>query len=171
MICPYCGHHNLDGVDSCDQCSQNLSALDVPIPTGGLQKHLMEDTIGSVPSDRLVVVCPTDSVDEAVSKIKAVGIGQAVVVEADKLVGILTERDLLYKVAGRNLDLRLVPVSEVMTPQPEAVQEGDAIRVAINKMAVGGYRHVPIIRDGYPVGMISAKRVANHILKYSSLDF
>jgi CBS domain-containing protein len=58
-----------------------------------------------------------------------------------------------------------------MTPQPEAVEEGDAVRVAINKMAVGGYRHVPIVRDGYPVGMISAKRVANHILKYSSLDF
>jgi CBS domain-containing protein len=43
--------------------------------------------------------------------------------------------------------------------------------VVINKMAVGEYRHVPIVRDGRPVGIISAKAVANYILKYSGLDF
>lgn len=171
MLCPSCGHKNLDGLDNCEECSQNLSALDVPVATGGLQKHLMEDTIGQVAFDRLVTVSPTDSVAQAVASIKAIGIGQALVIEADKLVGILTERDLLNKVAGREIDLRLIPVSEVMTTNPDAVEESDAIRVAINKMSVGGYRHVPIVRDGRPVGIISAKRVANHILKYSALDF
>jgi CBS domain-containing protein len=131
----------------------------------------MEDTIGQIAFDRLVTVSPTDSVAQAVASIKAIGIGQALVIEADKLVGILTERDLLNKVAGRAIDLRLIPVSEVMTTNPDVVQESDAIRVVINKMAVGGYRHVPIVRDGHPVGIISAKRVANHILKYSALDF
>ncbi len=171
MICPYCGHKNLAGMDHCDKCEQALSGFDVPTPTGGLQKHLMEDTVGSVPFDRLVTVSPTDSVEHAVSRIKEVGIGQAVVVEAGKLVGILTERDLLNKVAGGGIDLRLIPVGEVMTSHPDAVQESDPIRVAINKMAVGGYRHVPIIKDGQPIGIISAKAVANYILKYSSLDF
>lgn len=171
MICPYCGHNNLDGLDNCDQCQQNLAAYDVPVPTGGLQKHLMEDTIGSIPFDRLVVVSPADSLDQVVSRIKSVGIGQAVVVENGKLVGILTERDLLNKVAGNGLDLRLVPVSDVMTLNPDAVADNDPIRIAINKMAVGGYRHVPITKADYPVGIISAKAVANYILKYSALDF
>lgn len=171
MICPYCGHNNLDGLDNCDQCQQVLSVFDVPIPTGGLQKHLMEDTVGSVPFDRLVTVAPGDSVAHAVSRIKTVGIGQAVVVEDGKLIGILTERDLLNKVAGLDLDLRLLPVREVMTPNPDAVEESDPIRVAINKMAVGGYRHVPIVKNNQPVGIISAKAVANYILKYSALDF
>jgi len=171
MICPYCGHNNLDGVDNCDQCQQVLSVFDVPIPTGGLQKHLMEDTINSVPYDRLVTVGASDSVEHAVSRIKTVGIGQALVVENGKLIGILTERDLLNKVAGSDVDLRLLPVGDVMTSQPDAVEESDAIRVAINKMAVGGYRHVPIIKDEQPVGIISAKAVANYILKYSALDF
>ncbi len=171
MICPYCGHNNLDGVDTCEECMHDLSVFDVPRPTGGLQTHLMEDTIAHIPYDRLALVSPNDSVAHAVSRIKTIGIGQAVVVEDDKVVGILTERDLLNKVAGRELDLKKLPVSEVMTKSPETIGERDPIRVVINKMAVGEYRHVPIVRDGRPVGIISAKAVANYILKYSGLDF
>ena len=171
MICPYCGHPNIDGVDNCEECTHDLGIFDAPSSTGGLQSHLMEDKISHIPYDRLVLVSPTDSVAHVVALIKKIGIGQAVVVEQGQLVGILTERDLLNKVAGRELDLQRLPVSEVMTPQPEAVSEGDALRMIINKMAVGGYRHVPIVRDGQPVGIISAKAVANHILKYSGLEF
>ncbi len=171
MICPYCGHNNLDGLDNCEECIHDLSVFDVPTPTGGLQKHLMEDTIGHIPFDRLALVSPSDSVAHAVSRIKTIGIGQAVVVEDGKLVGILTERDLLNKVAGRELDLEKLPVSEVMTRRPETIGENDPIRVIVNKMAVGEYRHVPIVRDGRPIGIVSAKAVANYILKYSGLDF
>jgi CBS domain-containing protein len=171
MICPYCGHNNLDGVDTCEECVHDLSVFDVPAPTGGLQMHIMEDTIGHIPYDRLVLISSSDSVAHAVSRIKTVGIGQAVVVDNGKVVGILTERDLLNKVAGRELDLKTLPVSEVMTKRPETIGERDPIRVVINKMSVGEYRHVPIVRDGHPVGIISAKSVANYILKYSGLDF
>jgi len=171
MICPYCGHNNLDGVDTCEECVHDLSVFDVPAPTGGLQMHIMEDTIGHIPYDRLALVSPSDSVAHAVSRIKTIGIGQAVVVEDGKLVGILTERDLLNKVAGRELDLKMLPVSDVMTKRPETIGERDPIRVVINKMAVGEYRHVPIVRDGHPVGIVSAKAVANYILKHSGLDF
>ncbi len=171
MLCPYCGHHNIDGMDNCEECLHDLSFFDVPSPTGGLQMHLMEDKVSHIPYDRLVLVSPNDSVAHAVSRIKAIGIGQAVVVEDDSLVGILTERDLLNKVAGRELDLEKLPVSKVMTVHPDAIGERDAIRVIVNKMAVGGYRHVPVVRDGHPIGIISAKAVANYILKHSGLDF
>jgi len=171
MICPYCSHNNLDGLDNCEECVHDLSDFDVPRPTGGLQKHLMEDTIGHIPFDRLLLVNPSDSVAHAISRIKSIGIGQSIVVEDGKLIGILTERDLLNKVAGRELDLEKLPVSEVMTQWPETIGENDPIRVVVNKMAVGEYRHVPIVIDGKPIGIISAKAVANYILKYSGLDF
>jgi CBS domain-containing protein len=171
MICPYCSHQNLDGLDHCDECMHDLSVFDVPAPTGGLQQHLMEDKVSHIPYDRLVLVSPDDSVAHAVSRIKTIGIGQAVVVDGGKLVGILTERDLLNKVAGRDVDLQLLPVKAVMTVHPDAVEEREPIRVVINKMAVREHRHVPIVRDGQPVGIISAKSVANYILKYAGLDF
>jgi CBS domain-containing protein len=171
VICPYCSHQNLDGVDHCEECLHGLGSFDVPRPISGLQQHLMEDTVGQVPFDRLVFVKPRDSVAHAVSRIKAVGIGQAVVVKDGRLVGILTERDLLYKLAGRDVDLNLITVSEVMTSNPDTVEESDAIRVVVNKMAVGGYRHVPIVRQGHPVGIVSAKALANYILEHSELDF
>ena len=69
------------------------------------------------------------------------------------------------------MDLKMLPVSAVMTKLPETIGERDPIRVVINKMAVGEYRHVPIVRDGRPVGIVSAKAVANYILKHSGLDF
>ncbi len=171
MICPHCGHDNLEGADNCETCLHDLRTLDVPLPTAGLQKHLMEDRVSQIPFDRLVLASPDDSVAEVVSRLKAINVGQAVVVEEGKLVGIMTERDLLYKVAGRELDLQKLPVREVMTPHPEAVREQDEIRFVINKMSVGGYRHVPIVRDDRPVGIISAKAIANYILEHSELEF
>lgn len=173
MICPNCGYDNLAGLDQCDQCLQDFRALDVPLPTEGLQKHIMVGTIGQVefPFDRLVTVGPTDSVAHTVSRIKASGIGQALVVEGEKLVGILTERDLLYKLGGPEVELRKIRVKEMMTPNPEAVREGDPIRVVMNMMSVGGYRHVPIVRDGKPFRIISAKAIANYILDTSALEF
>jgi len=171
MNCPYCSHQNLDGVDYCDECLHDLSIFDVPLPTGGLQQHLMEDKVSHIPYDRLVLVSPDDSVARAVARIKTIGIGQAVVVEGGKLIGILTERDLLNKVAGRDLDLQQLSVRAVMTTHPDAIDERSPIRVVINKMAVREHRHVPIVRDGQPVGIISAKSVANYILKYAGLDF
>ncbi len=174
MICPQCGHNNLEGLDSCEKCFQDLSTLDVPVPTEGLQKHIMAGTIiGQVefPFDRLVVVGPTDSVADAVSRVKAAGIGQAVVVEDEKPVGILTERDLLYKMTGPEIDLKSIQVKEMMTPNPDAVEEGDAVRVVINMMSVGGYRHVLIVKEGKVARIISAKAISNYILETSALDF
>ena len=132
---------------------------------------LSEVKIRRLPLRQPAMVERGASIREAVEAMKASRLGSALVCERGKLVGLFTERDLLNKVAGREVDLQKLPVSEVMTPYPETIGERDALRVIINKMAVGEYRHVPIVRDGHPVGIISAKAVANHILKYSGLDY
>lgn len=82
----------------------------------------------------------------------------------DRLAGIFTERDLLMKVIGVHpLEAKL---ETVMTRSPETLHLRDLVAYALNKMSVGGYRHVPIVdAAGKPVGIISMKDVANYLVE------
>src|SRR5207253_2504036 len=76
------------------------------------------------------------------------------VTDAGRFVGIFTDRDAVLKVAGGRSDSR-TPVGELMTADPVVLRRDDPIAVAINKMAVGGFRHVPIVDRGDPVSVVS----------------
>jgi CBS domain-containing protein len=52
-----------------------------------------------------------------------------------------------------------------MTADPVVLREDDSIAVAIHKMAVGGFRHIPLTREGHPTGIVSARDVFGHILE------
>ena len=78
------------------------------------------------------------------------------VLDGERLVGIFTDRDAVLKVAGRSLDG--IAVGDVMTPDPVVLRHDDPIAVAIHKMAVGGFRHIPIVEDGRPTGVVTRPR-------------
>jgi CBS domain-containing protein len=90
----------------------------------------------------------------------------AVLVERDaRAVGIFTERDVLRRVVLRGLDQGR-PVSEVMTRDPEALGADDSIAFALNRMIVGGYRHLPIVDDqGKPGAVLSLREVVSFIVE------
>ena len=93
-------------------------------------------------------------------------IGAVLVVDAqDQLVGILTERDFLQKVVGETSEYAHLPIIPVMTKAPETVGPDDSLAVALYKMDVGGYRHLPVVSDGMPVGIISVRDVIRHITR------
>lgn len=93
------------------------------------------------------------------------------VLEEDKLIGILTERDILLKVTGKGYDLSLVVVDEFMTESPEYLSKEDPLAYALNKMHVGGFRHVPIIDDSRkPIGLISISDIIGTIADYFSRE-
>jgi len=105
---------------------------------------------------------PTASLRDAVQVMREHHVGCVLVVTASKLVGILTERDLLLKMENADLD---APVSRLMTPDPETLELDDPIVWALNRMSVGGYRHVPLVdRDGRPVGILSVKDIVHYIV-------
>src|SRR5205807_9964711 len=93
-------------------------------------------------------------------------IGALLVVDASgKLIGIFSERDLLTKVAGMpgvSLDSH---IQDFMTPNPETVHESVSLAFALHKMDIGGYRHLPIVQEGRPVGVISVRDIMRHITK------
>ena len=89
-----------------------------------------------------------------------------VIVARKKLVGIISYRDLLWKIAGKYSDLSKVKVDAIMTPNPEYVRGEDPIAYVVNKMAMGGFRHVPVLQpDGVPLSIISIKDVLKYLAR------
>ena len=89
------------------------------------------------------------------------GIG-CVAVDSGRLVGILTERDVVLKLAGRSLEG--IRVRDVMTPDPVVLRSDDTIAVAIHKMALGGFRHIPLVSGGRATGIVSARDLSHHLV-------
>ena len=159
MICPDCGTDNMAGVDSCEECGQDLRSLDIPSAKDGLQQVLLETPLREVGLLPPNIVSPADSVLEAVRLMQKTRHGSVLVVENGTLVGIFTERDVLDRLAGEEVDLERLPVQVVMTPKPQYLGEEDVLAFAVHRMAVGHYRHIPVLRDGHPVGFVSIRGV------------
>lgn len=164
MICPACGHDNLPGAETCEVCLWDLMDLDLPAPRAGLQKHLLEDTLSRLPLAHPVSVSRHDPVSTAIAAMKQHRVGCALVVEGEKLVGILTERDVLLKLTEPGLDLHRIPVDQVMTHDPVTLSEQDTLAVTLHQMSLGGFRHLPVVTgDGRPRGVVSVKDIFRYI--------
>ena len=164
MICPSCGFDNIEGVDRCDNCMKSLRDLDVPRAdaTGGLVSSVMEDDLSRLTREETLTVRPEEPVIEVARRIKESGASCALVIDGDDLAGIFTEHDVLRRMVGATEEMLNAPVSEMMTPQPEALRESDSVAAALNKMAMGRYRHVPITRNDGSYAVTSIQ----HVLKY-----
>jgi CBS domain-containing protein len=89
--------------------------------------------------------------------------GAVVVLQGLKIVGIFTDRDVLERVAPDPAVLD-APVASVMTPDPVVLREDDMMAYALNKMGVGGFRHIPVVRDGELVGILTGRDVLNWLM-------
>lgn len=85
-------------------------------------------------------------------------VGAIVVVDGGgRLSGLFTERDMLNRVVARGLDPDSTPLSAVMTAQLQTATPDKPLAHALHMMFEGGFRHVPVVDDGKPVGMVSAR--------------
>lgn len=83
------------------------------------------------------------------------------------LLGIFTERDVLYRIVGRGRNPQGLALSEVMTEEPECVPEAASIAWVLNKMAIGGFRHVPAVdEDGRPSSVISVRDIVEFLVDF-----
>jgi CBS domain-containing protein len=166
MICPNCGHDNLPGTEECSSCLQDLTQLDRPSASNRVERSLMEDPVGKMFRRKPIVVRPSATIEEALKIMLGPGIGALLVVDdAGMLVGIFSERDLLTKLPNDGKSYRELLVDQFMTPGPETVTADDTLALALHKMDVGGYRHLPVVRDGKPEGVISVRDMLRHITR------
>jgi CBS domain-containing protein len=166
MICPTCGWDNLPGNEECSNCLQDLTPLDRPAPGNKVERSLMEDPVSALDPHEPIILPATATVHEAIRTMLTCNIGSVLIVDqSGVLVGIFSERDLLKKIAGKRDDYAKLPVSEFMTANPETVKTTDTLDFVLHKMDGGGYRHLPVVNDGRPSGVISVRDMLRHITR------
>ncbi len=121
----------------------------------------LDDTLTQLSPADPICLPATATVHDAVQRMLARRqAGVLVVDDAGRLSGIFTERDVLMRVIGRDLDARRTPLSDVMTPNPEALSLEDRVAYALHGMSVAGYRTIPIVdAEHRPVGVITVTDV------------
>ena len=160
MICPVCRFGNFPGDDTCANCGADLWNADTPQPVTTFRGKLLGLHLDELGAPAPMLIDANTPVDEAIARMQAESIDCLLVMEGEALVGIFTDRDAILKVAGQGGGQI---VRDVMTPDPVVLRSGDPVAVAIHKMAVGGFRHVPIVKAGVPVAVVSAKDVFKHL--------
>lgn len=161
MDCPVCGHFNLTGAEVCDNCGADLASADTPQATTTFHSRLLGEHLDELGAPPPILVDADTPIEAVIGQMHDAAADCVLVMSANRLAGIFTDRDAVLKVAGRPLgDVR---VGACMTPDPVVLRHDDPIAIAIHKMAVGGFRHIPIIEDGRPTGVVSARDVFHHL--------
>ena len=113
----------------------------------------------------VIGVTPETTLASVVDTMLAQRVGCVVVTEDEHLVGLFTERDLLCKVVPNGIDISTTPVSSVMTREPETLHFESPLVYALQRMSVGGYRHVPLMNnEGKAVAVVSMRDIVEHIV-------
>lgn len=126
---------------------------------------LLEDTLEALRPPRPICVDVSAQLDQVIAGMAERNQGCVLVTRQGVLAGIFTERDLLRRVSGK-VDPTRTRIDVVMTPDPEAVAFHDTVAAVLNKMTVGGFRHVPLVDvKRRPVGVLSVKDVVHFFVR------
>ena len=130
-----------------------------------LARNLKIESVSRLHPSAPVLVTPEQSVAEAIELMRGKAMGCVLVCRNKAIVGIFTERDLIRRVLAPKKALT-TPLGECMTPHPVTVHPKDPIGSAIRRMEEGGYRHLPVVVDGEPVGVLSVKKIVHYLVEH-----
>ncbi|HXV75060.1 MAG TPA: CBS domain-containing protein [Candidatus Polarisedimenticolaceae bacterium] len=165
MICPACDHDNIAGVDQCADCGTDLAGLEAPMWDLDPNDALLARPLEQLPLKPALVVRSGSSVADAIELMCERREGCVFVVDPrDRLVGVLTERDVSTRVVVRGRDPRSLPIDQVMTREPVTMRRDDPLAWALHRMGVDGHRHLPVVDGGRLLGFVSARRVLGAFL-------
>jgi CBS domain-containing protein len=117
----------------------------------------MAKTVADLMVRNVLTVEPSDTIGEAAEKMDAANVGAVVVVEdMVRIVGIVTERELLRAVAARARAAE-ARVRQWMTPDPVTIDPDTPIEEAARVMFDNNFRHLPVVQDGRPLGIVSLR--------------
>jgi CBS domain-containing protein len=115
-------------------------------------------TIRSIIDGQELVSTHADTlVSDAARVMKQRRVGAIIVLDGDKLAGIFTERDALFRVVAEGRDPNATAIAEVMTRNPVTIHPDRPFASALEIMHNGRFRHVPVAENGRPIGMVSSR--------------
>jgi CBS domain-containing protein len=107
--------------------------------------------------DRYLTAPPQTTVSDAARLMATRNAGAVLVVANESLVGIFTERDVVFRVIAKDLDPALTPLDRVMTRSPLTLDPSRSYGHALLLMQENGFRHVPVVENGRPIGIVSSR--------------
>ena len=113
-------------------------------------RNLMQHT-------KFLTASPESTVSSAAKLMADQNAGAVMVVQNDRLVGILTERDVVFRVIALGLDAETTRLNDVMTTAPKTLDPNKSYGHALLLMQENGFRHVPVIENGRPIGIVSSR--------------
>ena len=113
---------------------------------------------------RVVKVTPDQSVLEAIKILATENIGAAMVMDGERLAGIMSERDYTRKVILKGREAETTKVEEIMTPNVVVVNPRTKARDCMAIMTEKGIRHLPVVDDGRVIGMVSIRDIVGDII-------
>ena len=162
--CPFCDYENIEGTDLCAQCEQPLLNTSRTTAQTEIERGLIKDRMTDLEPKTPTTVAPETPVGEVLKLMVDQSIGCVLVVEGEKIVGIFTERDALYKLNTSFHRFKDQPVSEFMTKEPQTLDLQAKVVFALQRMDLGGFRHIPIVdAEGHPTGVISVRDILRYL--------
>lgn len=134
--------------------------------TMSLRENLTHDAADALRFRKPVEIASDATVADAIQLMKAHDVGYVLVTDGGTLKGIFTERDVLTKVLAGELTLQ-TPIADVMTRDPQSVDDRCSVATIIKKMHQGGFRHMPVVDGtGQVQGMVSVKRIVEYLVEH-----
>lgn len=129
-------------------------------------KKTVADVLKSKPISNVYSVTPDSSLFAAMKLMAEKGIGALVVLEGERLAGIVSERDYVRKVAVQERSPANMKVSDIMTDKVITVAPSEDARHCMELMTEGRLRHLPVVEDGSLVGLLSIGDLVKDIISH-----
>ena len=114
------------------------------------------------------LVAPQDSVLRAIEIMATRQVGALLVMNQGTLLGIISERDYARKVILKNRSSHDTPVSDIMTSPAVSVTPDDTVHHCMQLMTEGRFRHLPVVKAGRVVGMLSIGDLVKAVIQEQS---
>lgn len=164
LECGECGFANVTESAECEACGANLYRARTALRRREEDDRFLSGAVAALVSRAPLLVEAGSSVAAAGALMRKHGVSYVLAVDAGRVRGIFTEGDLLERVIAAGRAPRAVTVEQVMTRDPVVLRHDDSVAVAIHKMVLGAFHHIPLVdAAGHIHGVISEHEVLLHL--------